>query len=627
MGLFNKQNKSEQKENNDVSALSDDEYSPVDVDVFHADEGYDFIYDYSTKTTHRVHPSMTGVLQQITGFASIDEHVDSLMQKGWNPQSYDLVMRCFDELNDAGLIRSKSNALEKIKKHAVPSDGSDAITSAAWITCDRSDSLMMSMESFIASHKKYGHAPAYKVCDDSVSADACTHNKARLAELAGRHAIDIRYAGIEEKKSFRDALVAETKVDGVSPEIIDFALFGDKSFGPTHGANRNAVLLSTIGEMFTSADDDVFCRIAEPLEKKSGLACAELFTSDEMFPYKDRDSVLAAHPETECDLFAKHSKLLGKNAADIFSLKEFEKQISLSHVTPQMLRMLEDGKAKVRATIAGVSGDSGMYTPRYIFRAKDKTRENLVSSHEMFASAFECREIYQSSGSFALASSTYFPGMHVGLDNRDILPPFMPVFRGEDTIYSMMLRYVHSDTLYGVLPQAIYHNPQTQRLFDKEEIFNVQPVFCDLMNFNIYWFGLTQRSTEAPERMKRLGMHLMEIGTLSNTDFEELMRLRWMSWAGNVIKDIESIIQQHDAQPEYWVDALMKYVHALSLYAEKGSFAVPKDLSNSRSGDITADAAKKFFFQYGKLLLNWNMIYEAAKRCNTRGQHIIKKPA
>ena len=92
-----------------------------------------------------------------------------------------------------------------------------------------------------------------------------------LRSLKQRYGVRIAYAGLEEKTAFAKKLseVGDIPLE----EIVSWACLGDDQYGQrTYGANRNTLLLHTVGECILTSDDDVICQVAVSPGFKQGLA-------------------------------------------------------------------------------------------------------------------------------------------------------------------------------------------------------------------------------------------------------------------------------------------------------------------------------------------------------------------
>src|SRR5260221_10637339 len=79
------------------------------------------------------------------------------------------------------------------------------------------------------------------------------------------------------------------------------------------GANRNALLLHSVGDLFFSADDDTLCQIFEPPTQNAGLQLGSDGRNYEHWFYPDRKKALeSVKPTNECCL-TLHETMLGKS--------------------------------------------------------------------------------------------------------------------------------------------------------------------------------------------------------------------------------------------------------------------------------------------------------------------------
>src|SRR5699024_7971967 len=65
-------------------------------------------------------------------------------------------------------------------------------------------------------------------------------------------------------------------------------------------------------------------------------------------------------------------------------------------------------------------------------------------------------------------------GMNFAIDNRALLPPFMPVQARCDGIFGDLLKVCFSGAYAGNLPYILAHNPPEQRSRSQEEVFTLQ---------------------------------------------------------------------------------------------------------------------------------------------------------
>ena len=159
----------------------------------------------------------------------------------------------FAQLIERGLLISESALLDRLQSAERVDDLPPPISNQC-------------LRSFIENVTTHGRVADFVVMDDSKGLEVRAQTREMLSELKRRYGVHVYYAGKEEKAEFAAALTAD---GDLSPEVVDFALFGTEGYRFTGGANQNALQLHTVGEMFYSTDDDIVCRLAATPEERA----------------------------------------------------------------------------------------------------------------------------------------------------------------------------------------------------------------------------------------------------------------------------------------------------------------------------------------------------------------------
>ena len=159
----------------------------------------DTIYNYFDRTSQCLPRALSVILQNIQGFTTAPELIERLSLAGFRGIDGESVKHCIRDLHESGLLITKDRALERLR--AAPSgDGGQMISTAAWITKDRPESLIGSMESFIANFKKYGHRVRIFISDDSPDRAKSENLSDRLASIAKRESLSVAYMDLRERR-------------------------------------------------------------------------------------------------------------------------------------------------------------------------------------------------------------------------------------------------------------------------------------------------------------------------------------------------------------------------------------------------------------------------------------------
>jgi len=203
----------------------------------------------------------------------------------------------------------------------------------------------------------------------------------------------------------------------------------------------------------------------------------------------------------------------------------------------------------------------------------------------------------------------------IGLDNRDILPPFFPVGRNSDGIFGATLRTCFEDGYLGHLPWAILHSPDQPRAFPPGILWtNTSKLdLSDILGGIIREFQRIPGAT--PERnLRLLGSYLEALGSTPLADFEERLKL---GLATSISKSIGLLLDSESGRetlPKYWQEDFERLVRARARPFEGGGPLLPRDLP-ATSGDLEARLLlQQLIRRYGDTLRYWPDMVEVSKQ-------------
>src|SRR5262249_19251163 len=154
-------------------------------------------------------------------------------------------------------------------------------------------------------------------------------------------------------------------------------------------------------------------------------------------------------------------------------------------------------------------------------------------------------EMIRTVNRLTISDSAWCMATALGLDNRSLLPPFMPVYRNEDGLFGLTLRACFDGVYFGYLPSTILHAPMEARSYSTDEVLKSATKFrfCDLAATCIRSADFRLGMSGEKERLLALGKHLMELGNLALSDFEELARFQTWRFMSNYIMKLENLLK------------------------------------------------------------------------------------
>jgi len=301
------------------------------------------------------------------------------------------------------------------------------------------------------------------VFDDSDCASVEAQNRL-IAEAVCRRP-PVRVIGRPERRD----LVARLVRAGCPEDVVSFALFGPAWHGRSAGANRNAVLLAMMGRLLVSIDDDTEARGTESPCSVAGASwrAGDAWSPDPAVPcdiwtFPSRDALVAGHEWRDIDVIDRHQRVLGRDV-----------RACLRAIDPGPPSLETDVPVATRVVVSlnGLAGDCGWRTPSHYLWTTGATLDRLTMSPEHYADACCSREMLRVSRSCTFVKqSNNLMATFFGVDNRTLLPPFMPIGRGQDVLFGLLVSCCIEGACFAHLPWALLHTPVEQRTFARDDM-------------------------------------------------------------------------------------------------------------------------------------------------------------
>jgi hypothetical protein len=483
------------------------------------------------------------------------------------------------------------------------------------VTRNRPAAAVGAVASYVEHTRRSGRTPEVLICDDSDAAERDIL-RAELRQYARHAGTRLSYAGRDEKLVFAERLA---QMSGVPRRIVDFALFDVERAGVAPGANRNALLLGTAGGLVLSVDDDTICRTSPPPYAQPGIGYMEGRDPSEFWFFGDHQSALAAARAEHHDLLAAHEGLLGR---------VYEAPAGQAGDTA--------GGARDRGTIAvtfnGLLGDCGWGAPfgwwggpvGYLL-LEGPSHERLVRSAPHYLAACTSRQLLRVAPRPTVTDATFWMTTFVGLDNRTVLPPFMPVRRGEDAGFGALLRRCFSEARCGHVPWALLHAPAHPRRFSPMESVRSASGF-DMAKLFLACVHSIDAGTigSASDRLRSLGTRLVDLGAQPAREFRAWVREAADAVNQGCLARLEARLDGATA-PLFWINDVRRFLNVLRSTMHRDDYDVPLDLRQGRDEPAARELAQRVILRFGELLEAWPTLMSAAERLRHGGEPLCRE--
>jgi hypothetical protein len=559
------------------------------------------------------------MLDGCRAFRTLPEHAADIERRGRIDRLAALQMLAHAVENRLMLAESECAALAEGTSHPASrrrAAGNIEVVGVA--TRDRPQLLDRALRSYLQNAEAHDHRPQVVVFDDSTASATRAENRAILARLAASGpSASLAYCGQEEKRQFVEHLRRAT---GVASRLLEFALLDSEGCGYTLGANRNAMLLHAAGSMVLSVDDDSVCTpavAADHVDTRRLVLGSESDPAEFLF-FTDRHDALACTTWVRRDVLGDHASLLGETVSGLAGAAAAARTLDVEGACGHALTAVRSPQARVLITVTGTLGDSGTGQPAWLMAAPPgATRDRFLASESSYRAALGSREVLRVAPAAAIAhGGTSITTTATGFDNRELLPPFMPVERNQDGLFGAIIGRCSDSAFFGHVPWALLHDPPQARSYLPLSATMGRLQFCDIARASIVGSG-ERLCGDGAARLGILGAQLRAIGSLPLGSFEELVRGMHRALTASWITRLERALAASRGEPEYWA----RDARALSTLLRDLSRAKTVPLASIAGLLGTAALAKtqRILHLYGELLDVWPKLVRGAQGLRADG--------
>jgi hypothetical protein len=548
-------------------------------------------------------PAERALLERCCRFRSLDDHSAAVGRAlAADPDAISSIRAVLDRLAGEGHLISEPEAARRAADVATRDAPAAPIGVVGIPTRNRPRMVVRCAVAYADHAARHGRRIRTVVMDDGTDGAA----RHALTEVAGRLEGPVDYAGLEEKRAYARKLA---EVAGAPEEVVAFALLDPFDTGSTYGANRNALILETIGEMLLSADDDTLPKPYRPPGAEPGIAVAGGRPPIDYWFFDDLEAGMEHVAASDEDVFATLESMLGRPASALIA--EAGDRVNLERVGQDRLARLLDDPGRVVAVMPGMLGDVGGESPLYhLLSARGESHRAMVATEESYRMALGRRDQLRAVRTPALSQGGYLMTTAAAFDVREMVPPFFPVFRCEDNLYGDLLRWCRPHDWIGHVPTALVHSPEGARTYDNAAL--EKPGFL-LPLAGILSLLLEDAAGEGGgcgHRLHRMGRTLA--ATVRAGDFEEVIRARVASSVRERIRYVRLCREAYADSPEWWHQDLERHARALESIPEAAE-VIPWE-----TGSL--EDVRELLAAFAELLGWWPTMWRAAMELRSAGE-------
>jgi hypothetical protein len=224
------------------------------------------------------------------------------------------------------------------------------------------------------------------------------------------------------------------------------------------------------------------------------------------------------------------------------------------------------------------------------------------------------REIHRIADRYLLTHDPHCMAGCMGLDNRSILPPFMPCGRNQDGVFGAMLASSDPEALFSHIPYGIIHDAERAAAYEGPANRSASETrMSELVISLLQRAAPSDLPANPAHRMRRIATSFRELGEVSPQEFRTYTTRVLLDVRCHQLAKIESLVSNRSTYPDYWKADLCAYRQVLLSNLRRPEFFLPIESHSSVSIHDGFGNAQQFVHAFGRLLHVWPTLWSNFK--------------
>ena len=546
-------------------------------------------------------------------FKTFEEHTAAIIEHNPGMQSQQAdIRKVLQSMLDGGIMRSAKNVCDKLKLNVENKTGEEenAAPVVAILTWERPQALERLLES-IASNCDTENFHRLYVIDDSRKDENISQNQALTNRFASEISAPLQYFGRSEQRSLISEL--EEKLPAHEDAIHFLADPSRWSGHWTAGLSRNLALLLSCGRRLVMMDDDAICDVYDSPGQKHHITFSDNPREAAFFGNEQEWAHL--HQPINPDPINRHMQCLGLTFSEALTVlgQNHLKPAGFAGATALELSELTPDSA-ILVTECGSLGCPGTATNTWLPNMATGSLKRMLASGEKTTQALGSRKAWMGRNQPHFTPRSNMSQI-TGFDNRRMLPPYLPIMRGQDRLFGSMLDFIFPESVVLDYPWAVPHLPLPDRQWlDKDLNFKPADSFPMFFLEKIIEYKSSCSSASPGDRLSALSTWFNDLATTSPDSLTAMYLDNRLSRDSRLLKKLTSLLATAEATPVNWQNYLRNGITQLNTDLDRVSredFKV-KGLPATLDGNDLITFWKDVWGDYATALKAWPEIRDAA---------------
>ena len=565
-----------------------------------------------------VKPEVYASLLRCRQFKTLDQHAAAIIELNPGMQGQqDDIRKILKSMLDNGIMLSAKSACDRLRRKTENKTEEREVNTpvVAILTWERPQALERLLESIAINcdtkklHRLY-------VIDDSRKTESISKNQELTNRFNSRISDPVEYFGRTEQQSLLNKLADQL------PEHEHAIRFLADSFRWeghwTSGLSRNLALLLSCGHRLVMIDDDTVCDLYNPPRQRPDISFSDSPREAEFFGSEQEWSFL--RQPINPDPINRHMQCLGLTVSEALDV------LGQNHLKPAgftnatALQLSEFGpESAILVTECGSLGCPGTSDNTWLPDMAPVSLKHMLASTKTTTQALSTRKVWSGRNQPHFAPRSNMSQI-TGFDNREMLPPYFPILRGEDRLFSYMLDYIFPTSVTLDYPWAIPHLPVPDRQWsDKDLDFKPGDSYPKFFVEKIVESRSTCQSNSPIDRLSGLSAWFNDMSTASAESLASMYRDSRLRSDSERLQQLTGLLEASESTPVNWQNYLRNGISQLNIdldMASRADFKVKGSPVNLENEELIS-FWKGVWGDFAAALKAWPEIRDAAAKIIT----------
>ncbi|MGD9020502.1 MAG: hypothetical protein PVF46_01795 [Lysobacterales bacterium] len=566
-----------------------------------------------------VRPEVYASLLRCDEFRTLERHADNIIAQNPSMQGQQADIRnVLQQMGNAGIMRSAKSLVEELKNSPADSSADERKPVSAIITWERPAALQRLLAS-IADNCDTARLHCLYVVDDSRSEENAEANRALVARYTEQMKAPLHYLGQAEQQSYiRKLAQVIPQHENAIRHLIDQGRWVDQW---TCGLSRNVAVFLSCGRRLVVMDDDVICDLYDPPSPGSEIRFSDAARETDFFASKEDWSHF--RQQINPDPIERHLRFLGLGLSEAIGAlgQQHLKRSSLEGAPCSLANELHPA-SPVLVTALGSFGCPGTEDNTWLPNMAAGSLQKMLASQKKTSDALTRRQVFSGRNRPHFSPRPNMSQM-TGLDNRRMLPPYLPITRGEDRLFGYMLDFVFPTAVTLDYPAAVPHLPIPEREWTMQDLD-----FTPRGRFPLFFFNKVMeqrdfcRSSGPADRTGALAAFFRDLAAASSETLQGMQRDASLAIGSRKLRRLDELLASGTSIPVDWQNYLRNGIRQLStgLDAVSRSDLPVKGLPAELEGEALIAFWRETWDGFAEALAAWPEIREAAATLADSGE-------